>query len=147
MNEVFAKIVNRWPVELRDYDWPERNHVFKSEDEYRSYCEINSDAKPIVVDAPPEALDQSIWLGKLAAGWVDPDTGIKLKTTEPARILFSDAMVLMREELDAGEITGETLRPIWDYDEQMHVLKVNDLRALLRRYGNAWQQMFAEFAP
>lgn len=147
MSEIYAQIVNRWPVALSDADFAGRNHIFESEDDYQAYCLANMDAKPIVVEPPPEVSEQVVWLEKLLGGWVDPDTGIKLKTNESARILFSDAMGLMREELDAGEITGETLRPIWDYDEQMHVLKVNDLRSLLRRYGKAWQQMFAEFAP
>jgi len=147
MSQIFAKIVNRWPMELRDVDWPERNHVFESEVAYIEYCEVNEDARPVAVDAQPEVSQQNVWLEKLGAGWVDPVTGIKLKTTESARILFSDAIGLMREELADGDITLETLRPIWDYQEQMHVMKVSELRSLLKRYGQAWQQMFAEFAP
>ena len=136
---------NGWPLERRDEEWPEQNIVFKTEEDLTGWIVEHEAVRPVVV--PDGQTDSEIWQDKLAGGWVDDVTGIKLKTTEAARNLFSGQVTMIREAIDAGILNGSVPLEIWDYNEQPHTLTVTELRGLLLRYGLAWAQMFNQYAP
>ena len=144
---IYAKLVNGWPVEIRGDDWQESNHSFNSQKELDAYLSDNIASKPVMHEVPPQKEASEIWQEKLDGGWLDQLTNIKLKTNKEARDLFTGQVVMLREALDAGVLTADAELSIWDYHEQSHTLTVSQLRGLLLRYGIAWQQMFAEFAP
>ncbi len=86
-----------------------------------------------------------VWNEKLD-GYITID-GIKLKSSEKARSLFSDQINLFRELIDAGTITLNTQWSIWDADNIEHKLTVGEVKELLAQYGIAWYQMYVKYAP
>lgn len=142
---IYARIVNNWPVEIRDVHWPQCNLEFSSVGDYEKYCEDNAVSRPASADVPRSA--EEIWADKLAGGWTDPVSGIKLKTNEAARNLFIGQFVLIQAGIMGGKIQPTDNRSIWDADEVEHKLSAYEILELLGRYGAAWEGMFNKFAP
>lgn len=90
---------------------------------------------------------KAIWEQKLAAGWTDDVTGIKLKTDIESRNSFTGEFSLTKALLEDGLVQPTDSAPFWDYNEQLHTLTLADIQGMLIRYGIAWRQMFNEFAP
>lgn len=138
---------NGWPVDMRPVPFPESNITFDDDAAFTEYCAANAHLAPPNVEVQTELTDAEIWAEKLAGGWVDPVTSIKLKTNEAARNLFQGQSGLMREAVELGSASNDTPVSIWDFYEQEHVLSLLEMRLLLLRYGFAWKAMFDEFAP
>lgn len=77
----------------------------------------------------------------------DSVTGISLKANRQARNDFIGQATLLREAVDAGVIEPTAMQSIWDASEVEHTLTVAEMRALLLRYGIAWQAAFNALAP
>ena len=120
-----------------------------TETEPAVYAEpTTEDIAAAIANPPPPVVDQAaIWADKLAGRIVDSDTGIPLNASIYARNILTSTLVLLREAEPAGYLTAATPQTIWDADNIERTMTVADLRALLIRYGAAWQALHAEFAP
>lgn len=87
------------------------------------------------------------WNEFLAGSITDPTLGIALKANRQARNDFIGQATLLREAVDAGVLTNASAVSIWDANEVEHILTVAEVRALLLRYGIAWQSAFNALAP
>lgn len=94
-----------------------------------------------------EKTPQEIYDEHLAAGYVDAETGLKLKTTERAIELFSQLASHIVLALSLNEVELSTSRVIFDYDDAPHELTIGDLRPLLYRYGLHCAQIHHDYAP
>jgi len=114
------------------------------------YASITEAGQVFVPEPVPESVpdaDTRAWLLFLDGVITDPVTGIALKANRNARNDFIGQATLIREALDAGSITSASLMSIWDAENNEHALTVAELRALLLRYGFAWQTAFNQLAP
>lgn len=87
------------------------------------------------------------WEQFLAGSITDPVTGIALKASFKARNDFVGQVTMIREALDAGFLTPETVDSIWDANNVEHSLAVAEIRGILLRYGFQWHQAFKQLAP
>jgi hypothetical protein len=108
--------------------------------------ETNVEADIASPPAPVLTVEQ-IWNDWLAGYITDPVTGIELKANRQARNDFIGQATLLREALDGGALTGADPVTVWDRSNVPHELTVTNCRALLLRYGIAWQTAFNELAP
>lgn len=95
----------------------------------------------------PAPSDSEVWAEWLTGTITDPVSGIALKCSIAARDAFVGQVALIREALDAGVLTGADTMSVWDAANVEHILTITDLRALLLRYGIAWQTAFNQLAP
>lgn len=101
-----------------------------------------------IVNPPePEPSIEQIWEAYLAGHYTDIETGLELKTSISACNRFSSMETLLKSALEHGTITSESPVPIWDRHNVEHSMTVTECRALLLRYGIAWQAAFNELAP
>ncbi|WP_438482725.1 hypothetical protein [Oleiharenicola lentus] len=101
---------------------------------------------------PPPLTPAQIYAAQLAVGFLDADTGVKLKTTERARSMFTSQATLI--QLALGVLPLEARAPflaspqqIWDFNDEEQTLSTADLIGLLLRYGQHWQTLFNQYAP
>lgn len=87
------------------------------------------------------------WEAFLSGHVEDEVTGIRLKANRQARNDFIGQATLLREAVDAGLVTNASPQSVWDEDGVEHVLTAAEVRALLLRYGIAWQSAFNLLAP
>lgn len=87
------------------------------------------------------------WNEFLAGSITDASTGLELKASIAACNRFTAMETLLKSALEHGAITGESNVSLWDRSNVEHVLTVNACRALLLRYGIAWQSAFNALAP
>lgn len=101
------------------------------------------------VPAQAEAYAQRVaqWEAFLADGWTDSITGIKLATDTSARSKFTSYAAYLRDQLDLGKMTNDTLIQIWDFDGNPHTLTVLQCRNLLADWGTNWLSNYAQYAP
>lgn len=101
--------------------------------------DIVSGSVYVVFDFFSKTADE-IYKDKLDAGYLDTETGIKLKTTQSAQAEFSQTMVLMN-------MLPDGTYSIWDYNDAELKLPKADIVALLGRYGTFCYQLFCDYAP
>lgn len=92
---------------------------------------------------------QEIW-DNFLAGYIPVPHGegfIELKANRQARNDFIGQATLLREAIDAGLLTNESVTSIWDRSNVEHTLTVAECRTLLVRYGILWHNSFNELAP
>jgi hypothetical protein len=100
-----------------------------------------------VTSANQKRAEVNAWQIALTAGYFDADTGIKLKTTPNAQQQFTAFSALMREGLELGAISNETMQTVWDYSDASHQLTTLQTRGLLFRYGVHCKTLFDALAP
>jgi len=99
-------------------------------------------------DARPQPDWEALWITELAEraataqGWPDPETGIHLAVDERSQQLFTGLAGLIRDELELGVRTQDTLESIWDAAGVEHSLPTSTLRSLLVRYGRFLKTQF-----
>lgn len=99
---------------------------------------------------PPELAENVVWQQHLEAGWTDAGeggTGLKLKTTVQAQNRFVGLSALIDKGLALAQMDASTQIPIYDFNDERHLLPVSTLQPLLFRYGMAWAAMFDQYAP
>lgn len=144
---IYARIENEWVFEVREQPWDGSNHEFSCVAEFEAYCEAHADKKPVPSPENDALSEAEVWREKLAGGWTDPVTRIRLKTDEGARNLFSGQMTKAAYKVQNGKCDGSEITVIWDYEDRPHYMSINSLIELLVRYGDAWEQMFVQYAP
>jgi hypothetical protein len=97
--------------------------------------------------SPRVKTDAEIYADQLAAGYLDPVTGIKLKTTEGAQAKFTSQVTLLQVAIGAGALTTSSPTQLWDFDDNPHTLTVAQAFGLLLRYGLHCQTLFATYGP
>ena len=71
----------------------------------------------------------------LAAGYLDTETGIKLRADSAAQRKFTSQLLLLRTAVEyAGAPTNMPVR-LWDYDGQPHEITFTAYVGLILRYG------------
>jgi len=103
-------------------------------------------AAEIAANAVPPSPEE-IWQNKLAEGYLDVPSGIKLKTTMDAQSLFTSMVALVKEGLDMSALTNDTNVSIWDYNGVEQSMTVLAMRQLLFRYGLYCKSIFDAFKP
>lgn len=91
--------------------------------------------------------DDEIFDRMLRLGYVDAETGIKLKTTERATMLFSQLASQLTLGLSIGQTQAADTRNITDFFDAEHELTVSNLCQLLYRYGVYCEQLRHDYAP
>jgi hypothetical protein len=100
---------------------------------------------PAVV--PIQKTDEEIYAEHLALGYLDPVTGIKLKTVETAQTKFTSQFTLLSGALQVQAVFPNTPTQVWDFADQPHTLTVEQVLGLLLRYGFHCQTLFANYGP
>ena len=135
-------------IEAADGANPPQGYESMTVAEFKSWeaQEIANGWTPILPPPPPKT-DAEIYAEHLALGYLDPVTGIKLKTVETAQAKFTSQVALLQVALGAGAITTSSDTQIWDYENQPHTLTVAGTFGLLLRYGLHCQYLFATYGP
>jgi hypothetical protein len=99
-----------------------------------------------VPEAPP-INQQAIYDEKLVLGYVDTQTGIRLKTTQSAQNKFTSQVTLISLALSKNVMTQATPVQFWDFNDEEKVLTVSDFLSLMLRYGSFCSNLYSVFAP
>ncbi len=108
-----------------------------------------NDLNSVIRYNPPLTRDQElqIFQGILNQGYTDSSTGIKLKADQTSINWFTSQITALKEGIDLGAITNDTIQSVWDYDDVEHKLTVLEIRQLLFRFSIYITQIFAQYAP
>ena len=101
-----------------------------------------------IANPPAIAADPALaWNAFLAGAITDPVSGLSLKASIAACNRFTAMEALLKSAIEHGVLNDNSPVPIWDASNTEHVLSVHECRALLLRYGLAWQTSFNALAP
>ena len=95
--------------------------------------------------APPD--QAAIWAEQQALGYLDAETGFKLKTTEKAQGDFAAMTTLVMLAMQGGGMSGSTGITFWDFNGEQRPITAGAYLALMFRYGLHCKAMFDEYAP
>lgn len=96
---------------------------------------------------PPDPGPGPAWEEFLDGYITDDVTGFELKANIAACNRFAAMETLLKSAVEHGVLTDESMVSIWDRSNVEHALTVAACRALLLRYGIAWQTAFNALAP
>jgi hypothetical protein len=71
----------------------------------------------------------------LTGGYLDETLGVRLKTTQKAQRDFVAMAMLIREGLELGLISNDTMQTIWNFDNEPVELTVLQIRQLFDDYA------------
>ena len=84
---------------------------------------------------------------KVEAGYPIPNTSYALALKEEDRAQFTGMLILIRELLDAGYITGDTTQSIKDKNDNIIEMTTTEFRSLMIGYGIYYKTIWNQCAP
>lgn len=95
----------------------------------------------------PDPSSYEVFEQKVSDGFPIPNTPYALALHDGDRAQFSSMLMLIRELLDAGYITGQTSQSIKDKDDNIVNMTTDEFRQLMIGYGIYYKTIWNECEP